>query len=491
MDAVTLVTLALLMTALPLIVARRYGLLRFAGPLYVVAASVFLGVTVKTVANLAAPGRGFYSAMAPVQQDVLRGYLYALLFILMLSIGYAAAARGVPTKALSRRIATTAVVLQDRHMLAIAAASTALFVVTAVFYLGEKSAGIGLRDVLTLDNLQRLNVGKLDISEGSGGFGLSYGYIAIFFSLLSMSLSILVSQLYLRKASFTTVASVGLVSCLIVLSALIRGKRGDLLDVAGILIVLHFCFRQRVNIRMLSRTLVGGLAIVVLFGFMTSLRTARDADDSTSSVINETTFDQVLFSTYFFDINVIAAIVDNMQTDDLKYGSTYKDWVIGLIPRPLWPEKPAISLGLYVRTVIFKWLGTIGGINPTMAGEAFINFSWFGALAGLLYGAGFRRLEEWLLGSRMLKFAGGPWLYAALIFPLVWSLAQSSFSIVVVGFLVKMALAAGACVALREIGGRSRTVTNQAGMGMQTGLLRRFHGVQAVRRFSERRIAGR
>ena len=294
----------------------------------------------------------------------------------------------------------------------------------------------------------------------------------------------------MRKASFTAAASVALVSGLIVLSALIRGKRGDLLDVAGILIVLHFCFRQRVNVRMLSRTLVGGLAIVVLFGFMTGLRTARDADDS-SLVINETTFDQVLFSTYFFDINVIAAIVDNMQTDDLKYGRTYKDWVIGLIPRPLWPKKPAISFGLYVKTVIFKWLGTIGGINPTMAGEAFINFSWFGALAGLLYGAGFRRLEEWLLGSRMLKFAGGPWLYAALIFPLVWSLAQSSFSIVVVGFLVKVALAAGACVALPEIGGHSRTVTNHAGVGMHTGLLRRFHGVQAVRRFSERRIAGR
>ena len=93
-------------------------------------------------------------------------------------------------------------------------------------------------------------------------------------------------------------------------------------------------------------------------------------------------------------------------------------------------NKPAISLGIFVKNEIFGLRGTFGGIPPTMPGEAFINFGWWGLIIPFIYGFILRKFE-YLVLSNHLKTTLGLYLYSLLIFPLSWSLMQSSFAIII------------------------------------------------------------
>lgn len=453
-----MLAVAIAVVAMPLAIGNRYGRLKLISPMHILSYTLFLGVGVKTIGYFIDPSATAFEEFAPYSDALpTMGYIYMLGFVLMMCVGYLFAVGGkVPAYAKLRYdIRQFSVPLNDGKVMLILGACALLFIVVAGLYLGLRGGGFSLRDAFSLSTLYQLNVSKLERHD-SGEFGLSFSYITIFFAILPIALAILFSQIYLRRRpSPLLLGAVGLVLLMVVFSALIRGKRADLLEIAATLVLVHMCFRPRINVRLVALGGVLAAAILMIFSVMTELRQNKGGNVDELALINvQPVIDQVVYSTYFLDINMTALIVEKMPEDQHKNGATYLDWVIGLIPRSIWANKPPISLGLFVKSEILNRPGSIGGFNPTQPGEAFVNFGWMGVFVGLVFGWAYRRLEMITTSTRVLHWAGGPWIYVVVVFPFVWSLAQTSFSIFFAGFLIEMVFCAAVAVGLALLGGR-------------------------------------
>ena len=87
---------------------------------------------------------------------------------------------------------------------------------------------------------------------------------------------------------------------------------------------------------------------------------------------------------YFIDPAKTAAIVDQVgRTEDLFWGSSFAAFIFAPIPRVIWPNKPDIRTGPYVAQVLFNF-GSNSGVPPGAIGEFYLNFSWFGIVAGMM-----------------------------------------------------------------------------------------------------------
>jgi hypothetical protein len=88
-----------------------------------------------------------------------------------------------------------------------------------------------------------------------------------------------------------------------------------------------------------------------------------------------------------FEAAPAAFIYGEVATYGLQYGSTLSYLGIGLVPRVLWPDKPAVNTGRWFDTYIAHNApeGDAGNcLSQTPAGELYWNFGWPGVVSGML-----------------------------------------------------------------------------------------------------------
>ena len=87
----------------------------------------------------------------------------------------------------------------------------------------------------------------------------------------------------------------------------------------------------------------------------------------------------------FGQLSQVARVADE---EGLYYGRTLEYLSYAFIPRLIWPEKPLITPGQWFAEKIghgsrISETQFSNSINMTVAGELYLNFGWFGAVAGL------------------------------------------------------------------------------------------------------------
>jgi hypothetical protein len=86
----------------------------------------------------------------------------------------------------------------------------------------------------------------------------------------------------------------------------------------------------------------------------------------------------------------------------LQLGASYSSFLIGLVPRALWADKPTFSYGTEFghRSGILDTGDDVTSISVTLFGESFLNFGVAGALVSLCIGVIFGVIYRWFRNSR-------------------------------------------------------------------------------------------
>lgn len=177
---------------------------------------------------------------------------------------------------------------------------------------------------------------------------------------------------------------------------IISSSRTSVFVIVVATIVAGASFRHRVPY---LKVLAASVLLVVLALGMAQLRqmdsSATSSDDGSGYVdvasATGTAWEKIVGSGNFFPIARTAVIAawgaESVPSFD---GSTYAAFLVGWIPRTLWPEKPPVSLGGIVKSDIYGDRLGIGGYPPGFVGEAIMNFGVVGV-----------PVVSWLLGSAL------------------------------------------------------------------------------------------
>ena len=455
--------IALLVVIIPFSLSNRHGRFRFSNPLFILSMSLLIGTGLKTVGLFWAPELSFYNVYNPTLANPLKGYIFTFIFVCLMCLGYLVSVKRTrriddPVYALQY----SPLILPDFRVVMVLIASVSVFLVTAFFYTRAHSSGVSLPGLFTFEGLKTISRYKVDYIEGNTEFGNTYGHIRIFFVSLIFSLLILFTQLYVRRKSAILLGSIAILIVLNFMVAIMLGKRTDLVMIILLLVLIHFCYRPQVRAKLFVYGFITLAAILVIFGVMTQARVNQGVDDVITLNIIDPIINQVIFSTYFFDINIISLVIENIKEDEFLYGKSYTDWATSFVPRILWPDKPPTSYGQYVTKVIMDRPGGLGGWVATITGEAYMNFAWFGVFIGGAFGMLFRKIEEFFTSTKALAYFGGPWFYIYFLYQWCWHLPQTSFATFFAGFLYSTILAAFVLFGFRWIAARPQVIDYRA-----------------------------
>ncbi|MCT4554247.1 MAG: hypothetical protein N4A53_06120 [Pelagimonas sp.] len=150
--------------------------------------------------------------------------------------------------------------------------------------------------------------------------------------------------------------------------------------ILGLMIVLS------VHNRLSRSTLIAtSLAVLVIFGTMSALRSAAQRGDAESFAnpflaLAESGNGLSLFGT----AHIVTHVPDRMK---YQLGSTYLTWITAPIPRSVWPGKPDVSLGKRIKGEVMQARVIRTGRPPSIINEGWINFGLPGMLlAALAFG---------------------------------------------------------------------------------------------------------
>jgi oligosaccharide repeat unit polymerase len=135
------------------------------------------------------------------------------------------------------------------------------------------------------------------------------------------------------------------------------------------------------------------------------------ADNSSNNSQYQTIADLILGTGNGFDaVRTVAFIERVPERHNFLYGSSYVSLITSPIPRSLWPDKPNVSLGPWVKSELYGLPTQNNGWPPGMVAEAYFNFGYvgiplvmflFGALLRLIYAS----LRPYLGVSALLTMA--------------------------------------------------------------------------------------
>lgn len=193
-----------------------------------------------------------------------------------------------------------------------------------------------------------------------------------------------------------------------------------------------------------SVLLTAGTTNQSLLGSIESLEEAvdelldKDMDETMDLAVDYTT-------SRLSNVSVVANIIRYQdQGGDLHYGESYLRALYGLIPRPIWPEKPGLTIGQEIAVELgysapeLTRLGqtvSTTSVGITMVGEQIYNFSWvlapFGmALLGMFYRWAYEVFKRgYQKGLPQLAIG----VYACWWYSLVFSANESNFAAVFMG----------------------------------------------------------
>jgi oligosaccharide repeat unit polymerase len=383
----------------------------------------FFGVFLKTIYLEVFDGSMFFHRFGASDSDVIYGYIYVTLFILFICVGYVLSAQRLQ-RAETGEVARTAVeLIYNRHLLAAFALLVSSLVVGSMLAVRELG---GLSSAFSLATIDTLNSSKIVRIEGVEGYGASFAAVRIFLFIPTLAFTVFLARYTISHKRADLVFTLLFITVEFFLTVL-EGKRFGLVLILGNAAIVSVLLGRRLSPSALVKAIFAIVLIFALFVMMSTFRASRTA---TEDVRYDPwpAIEQILGSTYFLDINVPILIIKLTEPEDRFWGESYTYWTFAWIPRQIWPEKPAITLGPYVKQEVLGITGSFGGVNPTGPGEAYLNFGWPGVLVGLGLGFFFRRIEEFTLSSRGILQRGGLWVYPIVIFPLMLGTMQSSFS---------------------------------------------------------------
>lgn len=420
MDAFLILTAAVMACLLPWVIGQRFGVIALVSPMHLLAYFCGFGFLAKVIAYCFAPELAFYPAYTRQSWALLGGAVYLTGFVVMLCLGYLAAVRPFP-KAEARAVRRqTAAKLRGLWPLA------ALACLIAYLTLAELLAARGFSG-LSWDALQALNQSK-QVAVNAVGVGATFAGLKSLFVLPKLAFVLVLARAVSLREPAMMALAVALGSVLLGV-ALVSADRFELVELALMSVASVALFGGRIGALGHLCALASLLGLCLIAAVMTGLR-GSDAG----------LWQQILGSTYFLDINIAAIVTDRVSPAIYLGGDSYSWWTFGWVPRALWPDKPAIDLGVMLKRDVLG-VPTGGAFNVTGPGEAFLNFGWAGVCVGFVLGWMYRKAEVWLLwpsgrAARQLRVV----YYPLILMPFVQTSLQSSFSAFVVGAVAQVLL---------------------------------------------------
>lgn len=243
---------------------------------------------------------------------------------------------------------------------------------------------IRLIDTFSIDLTSMQAVSKKRfVDVGEGQISSAAGYVRWLASLAQYAILLYLARILAVQRSLSArqwiVMTVLLVMAL--LPPFLTSSRTALLTALfSVLVVFHYLGRPFT----FKGLAIIGLAGVVLLAVMGELRSMREGGPV--QITGGTVVEQfaVREDAGFL---LTARIIESMPQDwEFQNGMTFAAWVFAPVPRSVWAEKPAISLGQDVKVKLFgRSAERGGGVPPSSVGEFFINFGLLSFILSPLY----------------------------------------------------------------------------------------------------------
>ena len=421
MADVLIIALAALCTLLPFWIAARQGLLAWVSPLHLLGYFCGLGFLAKALAYAIAPDLAFYASFDPAPGAALAGAIYLGGFVALICLGYLLACK--PQPAAAQIIAARAVAAGVQPMGALVGLALVVSLVTVLLILRARGLGLGEAGLIAgLNRTKQINV-------NADGIGATLAGIKTLFVIPKCAFVLCLAQMIVQPTPPRVMMTLALAGALVGI-ALVSGDRFELVELAIYTLATYALLGGRLGWRQGLLGLACAWLIVMLSAYMTELRLGGQG---------ATLLRQIIGSTYFLDINVAVMVTGHLEPAQMLLGQSYGWWVFGWVPRDIWPDKPAIDLGVYFKREVMG-ITTGGAFNVTGPGEAFINFGWAGLAVAPALGWVFRAGEAVLLDAQRTARTGAAFLYPILFYPFVQACLQSSFSAFIVGAAAQLVL---------------------------------------------------
>jgi len=133
----------------------------------------------------------------------------------------------------------------------------------------------------------------------------------------------------------------------------------------------------------LNAKLLVPIAVTAIFLFIivTLLRPAKSNSIETDKI---SVLDPFVFNRNLLDVSKTAHIINSTpEKIPFQRGATFLALIYAPIPRVLWPEKPAVSIGKDISHEVYGYSQkNLAGIPPGMPAELYLNFGYPGILIG-------------------------------------------------------------------------------------------------------------
>ncbi|HEY6975027.1 MAG TPA: O-antigen polymerase [Chitinophagaceae bacterium] len=140
----------------------------------------------------------------------------------------------------------------------------------------------------------------------------------------------------------------------------------------------------------------------------------------------------------FLGIDKTSQIIDEMPNKmDYQFGETLVLWLVAPIPRTMWPKKPDITEGREIGELIYEKRDENspgGGVPPGFIAEMYLNFGYFGVIAGTFIAGLILKLFYTAFKKVRQKSVYGMVVYILVFVPFALKLMGSDFS----GCIVKL-----------------------------------------------------
>lgn len=258
----------------------------------------------------------------------------------------------------------------------------------------------------------------------------SFSYYRLMVDFIKPAMYIFILNFILEKKRILSLH--GLILLLLVLGNLFfpffTSSRSDLLTIfLNVLIIVSLTGK-------LKARLVLPLIIVpvLLFNIITLLRPAGTVTTENTGI---SVFDPFIFNKNLLDISKTGHIINGVpEKMNFMYGTSFLSVIYSPIPRVLWPQKPAVSIGKDISHKIYGLSNKVqAGIPPGIAAELFLNFGYAGILIGFFL---IGMLLKWLYSG--FEFAKGMnknrvILYTTIVVDITITLFGSSINQTLVG----------------------------------------------------------